>query len=282
MNLYGLLGHGKVRISEKSIIKIIGLLVVFYGIALMGIYTFQSALIFQGKTLHKAHRFDFDQPFEELAIATHDGLTLNALLFKTKLPSRGLVLYFHGNGDNLQRWGNYAVDFTNLGFDILMVDYRGYGKSEGTPSEEFFYRDAVAIHRWATAHLRFERLILYGRSLGSAVASYLATQVKADLLILETPFAEIKDAFYWLLRPIFYIFPIHATFSNLVFMQKATCPKAIFHGTRDWVVPLASAERLKPMLNRYDRFVVIKGAGHRNLRHFKAYHEALAQVLGAY
>ncbi len=280
MNLLEWLKHGKSLRAGKSIINIIGLLAGFYLIALMGIYFFQSALIFQGKLLKKNHRFAFDQPFEELTISTHDGLALNALLFKAEAPSQGLILYFHGNGDNLQRWGNYAVDFTNLGFDILMVDYRGYGKSEGTPSAAYLYRDALTIHSWAKTHLAFDRLIIYGRSLGSAVASYLATQVVADLLVLETPFAEIKDAFFWMIRPITYIFPIQEEFSNLVFMPGVTCPKVIFHGTKDWVVPLASAERLKPLLNSNDRFVVVEGAGHRNLRHFKAYHQALAQVLG--
>lgn len=250
-----------------------------YIAVIMSLYLFQNTLIFQGKPLHKAYQFDFDQPFEELSIPTSDGLTLNALLFKTEKTSRGLVLYFHGNGDNLQRWGKYAPDFTNLDFDILMVDYRGYGKSTGTPSESGLYQDALTIHTWAKEHLDFDRLVIYGRSLGSAVASYLATQIPADMLILETPFAEIKDAFYWFLKPAFSIFPMKSTFSNLSFIQSVTCPVAIFHGTNDWVVPLASAEKLRPLLDSNDRFVIIEGAGHRNLRHFKAYHDALGAAL---
>ena len=262
-----------------SAAKILGLLGLLYLTALMGIYSFQHTLVFQGKPLEKSYSFHFDQAYEELIIPTHDGLSLHALLFTAGVPSRGLILYFHGNGDNLQRWGKYAADFTTLGYDILMVDYRGYGKSEGTPSEASLYQDALTVHHWARAHLNFGRLIIYGRSLGSAVASFLATRVAADLLVLETPFAEIKDAFYWMMRPLTYIFPIKFQFSNLALLPDVACRKVIFHGTADWVVPLASAKKLKPLLSSSDRFVVVEGAGHRNLRQFRAYHEALAQAL---
>jgi len=138
------------------------------------------------------HLFQFDQPFEEYFIKTPDGETLNALLFKSPNTPKGFILYFHGNAGNLQRWGNYAIDFTELDYDILMVEYRGYGKSTGTPSEVDFYADAQVVLDWAKANIPFSRLIIYGRSLGSGVATQLAIKNSPDLLILETPFNELK------------------------------------------------------------------------------------------
>ena len=196
-----------------------------------------------------------------------------------KLKSKGLILYFHGNADNLQRWGKYSGDFTRLGYDILMMDYRGYGKSTGYPSERELYIDALTVLRWSQINVAHTRLIIYGRSLGSAVASNLATAVTPDMLILETPFDELKGAIYEPLKPLLYFLPLHSKFSNKTFLQKVNCKKVIIHGTKDQVVPLSSALRLKPLLEEGDQFVIIEGGSHRNLRDFESFHVALAQAL---
>ncbi|MFM9838236.1 MAG: alpha/beta hydrolase [Cyclobacteriaceae bacterium] len=241
---------------------------------------FQEKFIFQPKKLAKEYPFQFDQPFTEYFIKTEDGETLNALLFKSPTPSKGFILYFHGNAGSLQRWGQYAIDFTQLGYDILMIDYRGYGKSTGTPSEKDLYRDAQTVLNWSREKIPFTQLIIYGRSLGSAVASHLASENTPDMLILETPFDEIKSVVYPPIRPIISLFPTRNYFPNNHHLQKVKCRKVIFHGTNDWIVPFSSALKLKPLLDSEDRFFVIEGGGHRNLRDFKEYHKALAESLG--
>ena len=261
-----------------------GTLLAIHLIASITIYFFQDNIIFQRKTLPKDYLFTFHRDssqakLEEYFIKTADGDSLNALLFKTKLKSKGLILYFHGNADNLQRWGKYSVDFTKLGYDILMTDYRGYGKSTGKPSERDLYKDALTILRWSQANLKYNRLVLYGRSLGSAVASNLATAVSPDLLILETPFDELNGAVYEPIKPLLYLLPLHSKFSNKSFLPKVKCRKVIIHGTRDQVVPLSSALRLKPLLVEGDQFVIIEGGSHRNLRDFESFHVALAEAL---
>ncbi len=248
------------------------------------IYFFQDSIIFQRKSLSREYVFNFDpdpnqEKFEEYFIPTKDGETLNALLFKTKLRSKGLILYFHGNADNLQRWGKYSVDFTRLGYDILLMDYRGYGKSTGKPTEHLLYKDALTVLHWSEANLKYERLIFYGRSLGSAVASNLATAVTPDLLILETPFDELKGAVYEPIRPLLYFLPLHSNFPNKTFLPKVSCRKVIIHGTKDQVVPISSALRLKPLLQERDQFVIIEGGSHRNLRDFESFHKVLAKAL---
>ncbi len=236
---------------------------------------FQDKLIFQSTKLSPDHVFTFDQPFKEYTIKTSDHETLSAILFPAAEGPKGLILYFHGNAGNLQRWGKYAPGFTTLGYDILMVDYRGYGKSTGTPSELVLYEDALRVNQWADSLVR-GKLIIYGRSLGSGVATNLASKVKADLLILETPFYELKDAISSWLQPFVHL---KYEFPNYRFLPEVKCRKVIIQGTKDAVVPFSSAIKLKPLLGADDEFVVVEGGAHNNLTEFQIFHETLKKVL---
>jgi pimeloyl-ACP methyl ester carboxylesterase len=251
--------------------KILGIVLLVYLVLFAGFYLFQDRFVFQAKSLPGNYTFTFDQPFEEYFITTGSGDTLNALLFRTTQPAKGLILYFHGNADNLQRWGNYAVDFTSLGYDILLLDYRGYGKSTGKPNETILYSDAQVVLNWSQANIPHNKLILYGRSLGSAVATNLALSANPELLILETPFDELNSALY--------TFSSKYKFPTKDFLAKVTCKRIIIHGTNDWVVPLSSAKRLKPLLKAGDQFVIIEGGSHNNLRDIDKYHKTLKDVL---
>ncbi|MFZ1806908.1 MAG: alpha/beta fold hydrolase [Cyclobacteriaceae bacterium] len=242
-------------------------------------YAFRNKVIFQSTPTSHNYQFKFSQPFQEYFIETNDGVELDALLFKSSTPSKGLIFYTHGNADNLQRWGTYAVDFTALGYDVLMYDYRGYGKSEGKSNPNNLYNDSFEVYNWAIQEFDPPKIILYGRSLGSTVASQLATKVSSDILILETPFAEFEDVVYWPLQPALYLFPNDLSLSNTQSLAKVTSPKFIFHGTNDWVVPLSSAEKLIPLLDQPDNFIIIEGAGHKNIRDFELYHTQLKEIL---
>lgn len=243
----------------------------------IGCYVFQDKLIFQAQTLSRDYQFSFTQPYEEHFISTPDNYEINALWFKPDQKAKGLVIYFHGNAGNLQRWGNYAVDITGLGYEVLMIDYRGYGKSTGMPNEKVLYDDAALIWNWAKENTELEKIVIYGRSLGSAVATHLAADVQPDLLILETPFDELKEAN--ILRHLFYVVPLKTKFASKEHLGKVKGKVVIFQGTDDWIVNLQSAERLKPLLKKTDKFIIIPEGGHRNLRDFVLYHTMLAAVL---
>jgi uncharacterized protein len=223
--------------------------------------------------------FRFDHPFEEVFISMHDGIKINALLFRSTAQPKGIILYFHGNKDNLQRWGEYAGDFTKLNYDVLMIDYRGYGKSEGEPDEQNFYRDARTIWNWVHSQYIYNKHVVYGRSLGAAVASHLAISTDPDLLILETPFDELWGVVYPVFQPTVYFIKPKYRFSNQEHLQQVNCKKLILHGTNDWVVPLSSALRLKALLHPDDEFVIMEGGGHNNLRDYNQYHSSIARAL---
>lgn len=260
---------------QKSII----VLVATFVILAVAFQLLQDKIIFQGVRLNASYQFVFGQPFEEHFVTTPDGQQINLLLFKTAQPPKGLILYFHGNRDNLQRWGKYAADFTSLGYEVLMMDYRGYGKSTGKPNEKALYADAAIVWNWAKRNLVVPQLVIYGRSLGTAVASRLAVEAQPDLLILETPFDELRGAIVPWLKPVFSVLPFSYEFPTHQHLAQTNCRKVIFHGTADLVTPISSAMRLKPLLKEGDEFFVIERGAHGNLREFNEYHLKLAQVL---
>lgn len=266
-------------LKYKKVWIAVFVVIVVYLLSLVIFYQFNRYLIFQATALSKDYSFQFEQPYEEYFVSMANDDSLNVLLFKTTAPSKGLIFYAHGNADNLQRWGKFASDFTDLGYDVVMYDYRGYGKSSGTSNDKNIHQDAATLLNWTKVNIPHTKLVIYGRSLGSTVASTLAVHTTPDLLILETPFAEFKDVIYWPLLPAYYLFPLEANLNNTNSLATVACKKIIFHGTQDWVVPLSSALKLKPLLDTENDFIIIEGAGHKNLSEFEAYHLQLAQVL---
>ena len=204
------------------------------------------------------------------------GDNLNGLIFKPGIHKpKGTILYFHGNADNLQRWGKYAVDFTSLGYTVVMFDFAGYGKSTGTPSEQILYSNSEDIWQWAKQNQLDTNLIIYGRSLGTALASQLASIHPPTQLILETPFYQFNQD----RLKIFFPFGLKYQFPNYKYLPSVKIPITIIQGTNDWVVSLKSAEKLKPLLKPYDKFIVIENGSHKNLRDFDQYHKELAIIL---
>jgi uncharacterized protein len=246
-------------------------------ILIFSLYAFQDKIIFRAVKLDKEYAFQFTRPFTEYSIATPDSNTINLLWFHTNSLPKGIVFYFHGNAGNLQRWGNYTDDLTRLGYEVVMMDYRGYGKSTGAPSEQNLYEDSELIYRWSMTQKHPKRIIIYGRSLGTPVATQLAAKVQPELLILETPFDELKGVLPEFFQPLQFF--LRHTFPTREFITHVNGKKIIFHGTSDNVVPLRSALRLKPLIKSSDEFIIIEGGNHRNLRTYEIYQQKLTEAL---
>ncbi len=240
----------------------------------------QQKALFRPVKLPESYAFAFDHPFEEIYLDSPDGARLNLLKFPSDWPTpRGVVLYFHGNRHNLQRWGAMHTDFTSRGFDFVAPDYRGYGKSTGEPRERSYYEDARLIYDWLRADYPAHHILLYGRSLGTGMACYLAAHVRAKMAILETPFDNIAGLMASHLgrtdipfRPAFF-------FPNDRHLRQSDLPVLLFHGTADRVVPFECATRLRACLKPGDEFVTISGGAHHNLREFSIYQERLSAWL---
>jgi fermentation-respiration switch protein FrsA (DUF1100 family) len=218
------------------------LLAAYLGLCLF-YWFFQERFIFIRFHIPRRYRFRFRYPFEERWVTAPDGASLHALYFKSREP-RGVVIYFHGNTGTLRRWCKRAPTFTAQGFDVLMPDPRGYGKSKGRTSEEALIADAKLWYAHAREHWPDARIVLYGRSLGSALAVPLATRESPAVLLLETPFANLYEVARNYLPILPYRLLLRYPFRNDRAIRRVRCPVYIFHGKRDSLVPHASALRL--------------------------------------
>ncbi len=243
------------------------------------LYFLQEKLLFFPTVLEQDFEFQFNHSFEELNFETDDGAKLNAIHFKVENP-KGVILYFHGNAGDLSRWGTVAEYFVEKQYDVLIMDYRTYGKSTGKLSEAVFYTDAQLFYDYLKDNYEEDEITLYGRSLGTGIATYLASKNKPKQLILETPYYSIVDV----AKDRFPIFPVGSLlkykFLSYKFIQKVSCPITMFHGTNDRVVPYASAEKLfevapKPQTN----FVTIEGGNHGDLINFDSYNYQIEKIL---
>jgi len=259
-------------------VRILIFLIVLYVVSIGLVYVLQKYIIFLPKKLAPDYVFKFSDPYEEFFLRASDGAQINALYFNDANNQKGVVLYFHGNADNLQRWGKYRLDFTERGYDVLYMDYRGFGKSTGEQLEHLMYEDARMAYDWLLKKYEAKDIIIYGRSLGTAFASELASQVPARMLILETPFDNMQNVMESrapLILPQFkYRFP------NDEFIQKVKYPIYIFHGTADKIVPYEIATNLKVFLKTGDDFFTIENGKHKNLNTFVTYQKYMTQLLG--
>ena len=264
--------HPFIKIIYRSIIAIL----VAYLLLAGGLFLFQDRIIFHPVKLSDDYHFKFDQPFQEITITSKLGNKLNVLVFNANISEpKGTILYFHGNADNIQRWGEYAIDLTSLGYTVIMFDYSSFGKSTGKISEEVLYKDSEDIWEWSKLNFPSANFIIYGRSLGAAMALQLASIHPPDQLILETPFYQlVQDRFEF-----FIPFGLNYRFPNYEYIQKIDCPITIFHGTNDPIIPFEEALKLKPLLKPGDKFIIIDKGGHRNLRDYQLYHQELAKIL---
>jgi uncharacterized protein len=253
-----------------------------YLLILAGLYFFQDKIIFHETVLADSYQFKFQYPFKELWIETGPKSRINALYFPTKTKAvKGIIVYYHGNARDLNRAGKFAPDFTSNNYDVLMIDYRGYGKSRGEFSEEGLIADANAAYFYAMRFFPEDKIVVYGKSLGSGIATQIAAKHKPKLLLLETPYFNFLDIckHFFPFIPYKTISKYH--FKTDQFITKVKCPIHLFHGDNDELVYYESSLKLAKLLNKKPKQILttIEGGAHRNLSKFPKYHLALDSVL---
>lgn len=242
---------------------------------------FQERFIFIRFRTARRYVYKFQGPLEELFLNTEDGAELHALYFKAEKP-RGVVLYYHGNTGSVRRWGKFASRFVRMGYDVLMPDPRGYGKSRGPLSEAALHADASLWFDQLSSHWSPGDIVVIGRSLGSGLATPVAVRHDPRMLILETPFANLYEVAMNYLPILPYRLLLRYPFRNDIAVKRIKCPVYILHGKFDNVVPYASALRLYSLLpsNIHREMVTFPKGHHSDLPRFARYHRFMRRVLG--
>lgn len=223
--------------------------------------------------------------YEAVAIESEDGVTLSGWY----LPAQGsepiaALLYCHGNAGDIRDWVHAAPFFVEAGVSVLVWDYRGYGQSEGEPSEQGLYRDGEVVWQWLQERATAEGLpaALLGKSLGSAVAVHIAAiYANAD----ENPAALVLDSAFTSMREVIAnVAPVSLDriphlYESIERVPAITCPTLVLHGGRDQLVPLSQAQRIYEALTAPKAWRVLEQAGHNDLAAYPQYHRWLLDFL---
>ncbi len=208
-------------------------------------------------------------PYQEIWFPARDGVQLNGW-FIPGVPEKPLVLFFHGNAGNLYDNLEYLNLLHGRGLPIFIFDYRGYGKSQGTPIlENDLYQDA----RGAICFLEgqgwpHEKMIFFGQSLGSAVALQMALETPPAGLVMESSFTSLKEIVKYVSPLAYYTvgwWSIDLPFDNLAKIGRVEVPLLLIHGDMDTVVPVAMTKQLFAQTGAPKMLHIISGGGHCNV-----------------
>jgi uncharacterized protein len=204
--------------------------------------------------------------FDELWFATEDGERLHGWWIPGRAPSAGHLLFLHGNAGNIGDRVLHAGLLSAAGFDVLLFDYRGYGRSSGRPGETGTYRDARAARISLLSQPRVDasRVFMFGESLGGAIALSLALEFPPAGLIIQSTFTGIKDLarthYPFIPKPV-----VPDAYPSLRRIPRLRAPLLVLHGNRDELVPLLHGEALFEAAPAPKRMEVFAGSGHNDL-----------------
>jgi fermentation-respiration switch protein FrsA (DUF1100 family) len=201
--------------------------------------------------------------YEDVTLEASDGVRIHGWFVPGE--SERVLLYFHGNAGNISHRLYSIKDWHELGLSVFIIDYRGYGQSDGNPTERGLYRDGEAAWRYLTRDRSTapEDIIVFGRSLGGSVASWLAARERPAALIVESSFTSVPDvgqeAYPWL--PVRWLTRFkHATRDEV---RKASCPVLVVHSRDDEIIPFHHGEAIFDAANEPKEFLEIRG-GHND------------------
>lgn len=255
--------------GEGFIRELFIIIVVAFAAVTAAFYVFQDKLIYIPNT-HKPSYLTYNaEDMQDISLKTADGLSLYAW-YKPATNHLPTILYFHGNAGDIGTRMGLARSFLDQGFGFLLLEYRGYGGNKGRPSEEGFYLDARAgIHFLEKQGVLLSNIVLYGESLGSAVATKIATEYQVCALVLQSPFTSLSDVArhhypFILIKP-------RDKFDSASRMASIFTPLLITHGDKDEVVPYEQGLMLYQSANQPKALYVLPSKGHGNLWQDPAY-----------
>ncbi len=264
------------RRNSTRTIKLLMILALVYIAVGVIFYFMQDRLIFHPSPLPAGHQFRIDSPFEEVNVVQAD-YNVSFVKFPAKGPRKGIVLYFHGNMNNLERYAPMAPLFTSRGYEVWMIDYPGFGKTTGKMSETRLYEDALLMYAYAAKE--GEEITIYGRSIGSGVAAYLASVRPSRQLMLETPYYNLTE----LARSYAPLYPVRMLLKYKLpvneYLMKVNAPIVIFHGKKDELIPYKQALKLSQVKPGIQLITIAEGK-HNDLVNHPVFTNALHRALG--
>ncbi|MRH99563.1 alpha/beta fold hydrolase [Kriegella sp. EG-1] len=255
------------------------LLILF--ILIVGIlYFFQEKLIFNSSELASDYKYQFTTKHEELFLKAKDGAILNGLHFKQEKP-KGIIIYCHGNTGQIDVWGKWGEELSNrYGYDVVVWDYRGFGKSIGKRRQQRMLDDGLLFYEYSREYFNDDQIVTYGRSLGGFFATHIVKKNNKGRLVLEsTPLSLLKIAQQkYPFLPSKYL--LKYRFQNNQNIKKITVPTFIIHGTSDELIPYENGEVLFNLSSATTKkLYTIEGGDHNNLSEFEqVYYGALDSI----
>ena len=198
--------------------------------------------------------------YEDVYLKTGDDLQLHGWYIPHK-NSKKTVLFFHGNAGNISHRLDSIKIFHELGLNVFIIDYRGYGKSEGKPSEQGLYSDAQAAWQYLIEKKQLDKnnIILFGRSIGGTVATNLAARVQPAGLIVESTFSSARDMANKLLPVISYVLYLRYRFNSVEQIKQVTSPVLVMHSPDDEIIPFKLGEKVYQAANEPKSFFKMRG-----------------------
>jgi len=251
-----------------TLLMIVVVLIPLILLVVLSIPRVQTSLLFYPESLNPEFIFDSTQHHEEVFLRTEDGQTINGLFFR--MPSEKVILYFHGNAGNLGSWQYVHKDLQSLHISLFIIDYRGFGKSTGGIAEAGLYEDA----RTAFAYLlrqgfKNTDIVIYGRSIGTAVAIDLASKNTVSSVILESPFYDfgklVNEKIPLVPIPTFFL---SYKFDNPSKISRMEMPLLVIQGENDELIPPRHGRELYDAYLGRKYIVTIKGGEHNTLAEF--------------
>ncbi len=266
----------------KALLIILLSIAVLLYVAVCGfLYFKQESLLFYPEKLPADYQFSFPGQYREYPITAPDSTQLSGLLFTIPSP-KGLVFFLHGNGGSLAGWGGVAATYTRLGYDVFLLDYRGYGKSQGSVSSQAqLFGDVEAAYNQLKSAYSENKIVIVGYSVGTGPAAWLAARHQPHQLLLHAPYYSMADMAAHTIRlwPILPGWLLRYPLATSEYVRQVSAPVVLFHGDRDEVIPYQSSVRLRALLKPGDQLITIRGGGHNGLLARPQYQQVVSGLL---
>ncbi|MFC2009805.1 alpha/beta hydrolase [Chloroflexota bacterium] len=265
-------------------VRIVVIIACVYIIFAGYLFIFQSHYVYYPEPILPADPNHIGLPFETILFDTRDGLRLSGW-FIPKEDSRGILLFCHGNAGNMGHRLESIQLFSQLGLEVFIFDYRGYGESEGKPTEKGTYEDAEAAWQYLIKERQVDpdKVVIFGRSLGGAVASWVASKHTPGALILESTFTSIPD----IAATIYPYLPVRLTlrfkYDTAEYLTEVNCPILVIHSRNDETMPFIHGQRLFETAAEPKEFLELTGTHNEGfVTSGKLYEEGLNTFIHQY